>query len=772
MSKLGRYLRYVCTVALVSGAMQMVAQGTKVNLSQKVIKVTTTVNAGDASMITDNARVKYWSTLGADVSEYQYVEFQWAATAKVEQTVVYWAKPNADKGIALPTDAYLACWDGEEWATVASLNTVDEDYVTTLDETFEAKQLRIYMKSDSVCGLREVRILGYERAVAGELYEWPEYSSKLNYNYRNDYPNGVEAPTKALPENINQAGSRQYGWWNFVWGPDRNEYVTDEAIDSLLRRMDRDFGYFRNVLGWLPDKRAREGYYSTICLFGSGLTTDNATNTDRGGWQSATWYNGSSWPMVLLSYYPVACFDPDFTYDKFYSHTVTDQAGQQGACVHEGIHAVFADLEGCKNAAWFHESGNTAMQADAELSKTPNVIPESMGFLSAANMIAPFIPIECYSGWLLDGSFGGPGAEGVNKRDSKGNQIGTWRNLLGGYQYGELFPHFLTVTFGDGALPWVWRYCKDRVLSGIADSIGEVETRRLVREYRVKQAMIDFGKWSNASRALIDNNWQLSIKEELALSDRKVEVWKATPYANMYKCNEIDSLGWWKPEYRTTPGWSGANQIPIHVSGEKGDMVRIYFEPLGDNMECQLAYRSKRGKVYYSQPVQGAGEVSIELTDVPANNVIIAVVCNTDYIYKGEATRKAHYDYRLKMVENAYQPASSNYKWYNYRGLIVDKNFDKDDYVSVKPIEEESVRFGFALDKTRVKAGEAVNIEFTGASQWMVQVRMCGMDGRVVYAQSLFRNGAYHIPSDVVPGMYVLQAQNGSEKASVKVIVE
>lgn len=769
MNKLGKYLKHLCAFVLIGLPVATFAEATKVNLAQKALKLTVSANTADAAYIADNGRVYYWSTEGADLSQYHFVEFEWSATAKVEETTVYWAKPSTNKGTALPADAYLCYWDGEAWSEGVSLNEIDESNVTTLESTFETKKMRICMKSDSICGLREVRIFGYERVVPGELYEWPEYSSKLSYNYRNDYPNGVEAPTKLLTEK-GQVGYKTYGWWAFVWGDKRNKYVTDEAIDNLLRHMDTEFAYFRDVLGWLPDKRARNGYYSTICLFGSGLE-DGASNTERGGWQSATWHNGSSWPMVLLSYYPVACFDSDFTYDEYYKSAVNDAAGQQSACVHEGIHAVFADLEGCKNAAWFHESGNTSMQADAELSKTPNAIPESMGFLSAANMIAPFIPIECYSGWLLDGSFGGPGAEGVNKRDSKGNQIGTWRNLLGGYQYGELFPHFLTVTFGDGALPWVWRYCKDRVLVGIADSIGEVETRRLVREYRVKQAMIDFGKWSNASRALIDNNWQLSIKEELALSDRKVEVWKATPYANMYKCNEADSLGWWKPEYRTTPGWSGANQIPIHVSGEKGDIVRIYFEPLGDNMECQLAFRSKRGKVYYSQPVQGAGEVTIELADVPANNVIIAVVCNTDYIYKGEATRKAHYDYRLKMMDNAYQPASSNYKWYNYRGLIVDKNFDKNDYVSVDPIEEQ-VKFGFTTDKQVVKAGETLNISFTGASQWMVQVRMFAMNGRNVYNQSLLRNGAYYIPADVEPGMYILQAQNGREMASVKIVVE
>ena len=772
MNKLASKKMCFALIAFMGASLSMLAQATDVNLAFKAIKVNASVNPDEVSLIADNARVKYWSTEGADLSQYQYVEFEWSATSKVVEALVYWAKPNATKGTALPTDAYLAYWNGEEWVKDAVLNAVDESYGTTVETEVLAKKLRIYMlRADSVCGIREVRLMGYERAVPGELYEWPEYSCPLSYNYRNDFPNGVEPPTKALPENIGQAGSRQYGWWNFVWGPKRSEYVTDAAIDSLLRHMDKEFRYFREVLGWLPDKRARNGYYSTICLFGSGLTTDNASNTDRGGWQSATWFNGSSWPMVLLSYYPVACYDENFTYDKNYSHAVTDQAGQQGACVHEGIHAVFADLEGCKNAAWFHESGNTAMQADAELSKTPNKTPESMGFLSASNMIAPFIPIECYSGWLLDGSFGGPGAEGVNKKDSKNNQICTWRNLLGGNQYGELFPHFLSVRFGDGALPWVWRYCKSRVLEGIADSIGEVEIRRLIREYRVKQATIDFGQWSSASRALLNNNWQISIKQEWSPYLKEVEEWKATPYANMYKCDETDSIGWWKPEYRTTPGWSGANQIPIHVTGNKGDVVRIYFEPLGENMECQLAFRTKRGKVYYSQPVQGAGEVSMELVDVPANNVIFAVVCNTDYIYKGEKTRKAHYDYRLKMMDCAYQPASSSYKWYNYNSTIRDKNFNIDDYAGIDSIEE-AAEFGFSVEKSIVKAGERVNIGFTGASQWMVQVRMYALTGANVYNQSFVRDGAFHVPANLTPGVYVLKAYNAGQTASVKIVVE
>ena len=51
----------------------------------------------------------------------------------------------------------------------------------------------------------------------------------------------------------------------------------------------------------IVDKLQAEGYFSNIYLYGSGLCTDSASNTERGGWQSGI--NG--YPMVLLSYYPV-----------------------------------------------------------------------------------------------------------------------------------------------------------------------------------------------------------------------------------------------------------------------------------------------------------------------------------------------------------------------------------------------------------------------------------------------------------------------------------
>ena len=169
-------MRCASLIALMSVSMSMFAQAT-VNLAQKAIKVNVSVNADEASLLADNGRVTYWSTEGANLAEYQYVEFEWSSTSKVEEANVYWAKPKAAKGIALPADAYLAYWDGEDWVKDASLNAIDDASVTSINTEVQTKKLRIYMlRTDSVCGLREVRLMGSERAVPGELYEWPEYS--------------------------------------------------------------------------------------------------------------------------------------------------------------------------------------------------------------------------------------------------------------------------------------------------------------------------------------------------------------------------------------------------------------------------------------------------------------------------------------------------------------------------------------------------------------------------------------------------------------------
>lgn len=491
-------------------------------------------------------------------------------------------------------------------------------------------------------------MLNITATATGSAYTWPGYSPDLNYDFRADYP-ALTAPTNVLDDCPSVAGTVASNWWCFRYGPNKNPLVTAAAWNPLLARMNKDFAYFRDVMGWPPDKRAKRGYYSSIYLFGSGLCTDDAPNTALGGWQGSIHYQGEDWPMVLISYYPVYCFDPACSYG--------DRDAQQADCVHEGIHSLLADMPGCKQAAWFQEGGNTWLQGTSYALQTTNY--SSMGWLSAGAMLAPFMPIECYSGWLQDGSFGGPSAEGVNVY-SNSTQLCTWRNLLGGNQYGETFPHFMGECVSAGSVAWIWQNCTGRVLEGLATApggLGDVQTRRLIKEFRARQVMCDFGRWSAAYKLLLNNNWGASIHAEYTPYWINCSNWTATCYVIT-----TNASGTLTPEHRTLPGWSGANQIPLTVSGS--GTVSVNFQPLGTNMSCQLVYRATDNSVVYGIPV-ASGTCSLTLAKPVKNNVVIAVIVNTDYVYNGESTRTNKFDYRLALGANVTGAASVNTKWFN-----------------------------------------------------------------------------------------------------------
>lgn len=522
---------------------------------------------------------------------------------------------------------------------------------------------------DAAPGLYPVRLVGrgglQESAVLLAIrvaeeppdapYTWPPYVPDLNYRFSDGFPS-LPAPTNVLQDcsGVTTTVTLPGTWFCFRFGPDKHPLVTSNAWIPMLQRLHEEFVYFRDVMGWPPDKRAKRGYYSAVYLYGSGTCVGGRSN-DTGGWMGSITYNNEAWPMILLSYYPVYSFDPACPYP--------DRQWQQDAVIHEAIHAVLADMPGCKQAAWFHEGGNTWLQSEAVARRTGHYA--SMGWLSAGAMIAPFMPIECYSGWLQDDSFGGPSAEGVNLY-SNGVQICTWRNLLGGTQYGESFARFLGEIVSPGAVAWVWRYCTNRVLEGLATvphGLGDHQTRRLIREFRARQAFCDFGKWSAAFRRLLDDNWGRTIRAEWSPFWIDCPPWTARCY--VVTTNVGGTL---IPEWRTLPGWSGANQIPLVTSNSTGTL-RVLFTPIGSNMTCQLVYRATDGSVVYSKPVR-SGPVS--LTPPPEkpirNNVVIAVIANTDYLYLGEFSRTNKFDYRVTIsgpgTAGIVRPADIATRWY------------------------------------------------------------------------------------------------------------
>lgn len=608
----------------------------------------------------------------------------------------------------------------------------------------------------------------------GEFYDWAEHTPYWSYDFRDETPEGYPVPTKThtFKTRSGKEANRVDGdWWCVYWGDDLNSEVAENnknAMTNMMKKYDTDFAYIRDVMGWPPDINARKGYKSFVYIFGSGLANDNASKTEMGGYQSSTSPNdGGNWPCVWASYYPVSRFRDDA--DSRYN----DGNYQREAMIHEGIHATFADMNGVKNSAWFHEGGNVWLQM-AMNAKRDNVYG-SPGWLGVGNLICPFMPIECYSGWLQDGSFGGPSAEGVNMYNNNGQQVCTWRNLLGGVQYGEVFPLFLGACIGEGAIPWIWRYCKTRVLEGIAtgnkdehiEGIGDEAMRSLIMQYRSKLATLDFGGFSNGCRNLVDSYFGVSVKAEWEPYWINVAPFSLTPYQTL----EInDAEGWMAPDTITNPGWSGGNIIPIHV-GKEG--CEVCFRPEDDNMRAQLCYRTKSGAAYYSQPVKcGKMKLSWSSSQRPANDVVFCVVANTDYIYTGDAQRKKHWDYRIKLGEGAYAPADINIRWYLYEKTLKDEAFETGIKGIMADEENQADNAVFKILSGVLRGGQSLRLDLAGANPREVKAHLVGVSGVVIDEQTVGEDGSVNLPANLRKGMYILALRYKGSVQSFKIFVE
>jgi len=80
-------------------------------------------------------------------------------------------------------------------------------------------------------------------------------------------------------------------------------------------------------------------------------------------------------------------------------------------------------------------------------------------------------------------------------------------------------------------------------------------------------------------------------------------------------------------------------------------------------MVCQLVYRATDGSVVYSRPVE-RGPVPLKLTKPVKDDVVIAVVTNTNYVYEGEKSRTYKYDYRIKPAKGFSGKADIYTQWF------------------------------------------------------------------------------------------------------------
>ncbi len=494
-------------------------------------------------------------------------------------------------------------------------------------------------------------------AANGDAYTWPGYRSDLDYDTKSNLGD-IQPPTKFNNNCSGVTGKKAGKWWAFYWGKDRDSRITDVTIDSILKKYDTDFEYLYNEMGWAPDAQAQEGQYSAVYYYGSGTCAGGAKDDTTGGWQ--TWVAG--YTAVAASFYPLYSFNTSCPY--------RDRVAQMDAMIHEGIHSMTNGYPGAKDAHWFQEAGNTWIQQD--MFSHRDGVYSGMGFLNAATVIAPFMPIETYSGWLIDGTFGGPGGSADNGGVTGKNQ----RYLLGGSQYSNIFPTFMGTWLGTGSVRWIYgnAYGKTKYLLetyALDKGLGEAGVRRLITEFRARLALLDMKKWSNEIKSLLNNNFGSNTYWEQDYWDNKnySYTWKMTPYQSVTANGD-----YLVPNQDITPGWSGANYIPLKVqSGAK--QVSVSFFPNGSNsnntnMNFLICYRATDGTPVYSEPITGEGTATLRLDKTPSSTggtqMVFAVVVNTDFQYTGNTEiRKKHYDYKLKLESGISGAGDAYTKYYN-----------------------------------------------------------------------------------------------------------
>ena len=188
----------ILTILMCWSVMPMQAQSLT-NLAVRAQRVTASFSSDEhpVALVYDNrtAASSYWSSDAGEESwgEYSYVEFLWDRNNQFAEIRAYWAAD--DTNILLPSDAYVAWWDGREWHKGATLAQPDDKNLSTTEVDITSNRLRIYLKSGRACGIREMKIMGY----LGEECKAAVLTDKSVYAWEEGKPLTL-APVLTLPD--------------------------------------------------------------------------------------------------------------------------------------------------------------------------------------------------------------------------------------------------------------------------------------------------------------------------------------------------------------------------------------------------------------------------------------------------------------------------------------------------------------------------------------------------------------------------------------------
>ena len=147
---------------------------------------------------------------------------------------------------------------------------------------------------------------------------------------------------------------------------------------------------------------------------------------------------------------------------------------------------------------------------------------------------------------------------------------------------------------------------------------------------------------------------------------------------------------------------------------------------------------------------------------------MFCVVCNTDYVYLGDAQRKHHWDYRIRLGEGALAIADTYTRWYNYEQDLKDAFSTGIQAVQGTSKKEQQIH----VMSTAAVRGNVIRLDLGGINPADVTVRAVGASGILVQQGHLSADGTFLVPANMPAGLCFFTFAYGNERQTVKMIVK
>jgi hypothetical protein len=169
---------------------------------------------------------------------------------------------------------------------------------------------------------------------------------------------------------------------------------------------------------------------------------------------------------------------------------------------------------------------------------------------------------------------------------------------------------------------------------------------------------------------------------------------------------------------------------------------------------------------------------------------VFAVICNTDYIYEGEATRTAHFDYRLQLGTGVTGTASITSKWYKGPSIGAKSDNSSVSTFDISKFCSQGVEKLILAEKNNVDLEESIagdiymypnplnvngilHVKLDETNNENSTIQISNILGKVVFSEVTCENDIEINTMDLLKsGLYIVTIKNTKNSKTFKLLVE